>query len=350
MTNSKSLIGKKLLIVGNPEQTHVGAHLRNAARDLELKVKLSDTRKAGSSSILLTKFNWWMRGHRPPNLRKFSRQVVQLCREFSPSWILSTGLAPIEAWALKEIAELRVSRLNFLTDDPWNPVHRAPWFMKSLSLYDHVFSPRRANLDDLRGLGISQVSYLPFAYAPEIHFREPFATGEEEMPRSSDVVFAGGADSDRVPIFAELIHAGFNVALYGSYWDRFKETREHARGNADPQMLRKAVAGAKVAVCLVRRANRDGHAMRTFEVPALGACMLVEDTEEHREIFGEENSTVLYFRQLDELFEKLRWLLVHSEERNRLAISAHTLIVTGCNTYRDRLVSMLLATPLPDQS
>ena len=81
--------------------------------------------------------------------------------------------------------------------------------------------------------------------------------------------------------------------------------------------------------------------MRTFEVPAIGACMLTEDTVEHREIFGEEGKAVVYFRTVDEMIEKLGWLLDHEDERRRLAEAAHALITKGRNTYKDRLVSML---------
>src|SRR5262249_27682881 len=205
----------------------------------------------------------------------------------------------------------------------------------------HVFSPRRANMEDLRRLDCPAVSYVPFAYAPELHFPEPSATAEEQARFAAEVVFSGGADCDRVPYMAALIRAGFKVALFGGYWERYRETKANARGYADPQTLRKAIKGAKVALCLVRRANRDGNAMRTFEVPAIGACMLVEDTEEHQEIFGEEGKAVAYFRDVDDMVEKLRWLLAHNDERQRLAQTAHRLITQGKHTYRDRLMTML---------
>ena len=43
---------------------------------------------------------------------------------------------------------------------------------------------------------------------------------------------------------AELLRAGFRVALYGGYWNRYPETRCVARGLADPLTVRKAIAGA----------------------------------------------------------------------------------------------------------
>jgi spore maturation protein CgeB len=69
--------------------------------------------------------------------------------------------------------------------------------------------------------------------------------------------------------------------------------------------------------------------------------MLAEDTAEHREIFGDEGQAVIYFRTLEEMQTKLRWLLAHDEERQRLARAVHCLIVHGRNTYADRLTEML---------
>jgi hypothetical protein len=214
--------------------------------------------------------------------------------------------------------------------------------MKALSMYDHVFSPRRGNLVDLRGQGCRNVSWLPFGYAPEIHYPEPVT--ESVRAFETDVVFAGGADADRVPYFLALAGAGFTVALYGHDWEKNSRTRPYFRGHADPSTLRKAVAGAKICLCLVRRVNRDGHAMRSFEVPAMGGCMLTEETEEHREIFGEEGRAVVYFNSIPQMVEKARWLLTHAGERKRLATAAHTLITGGKNTYADRLETILRRT------
>jgi spore maturation protein CgeB len=138
-----------------------------------------------------------------------------------------------------------------------------------------------------------------------------------------------------------LVQAGFHVALYGGYWERYTAARSCSRGHAGPSILRKAISGARVALCLVRRANRDGHVMRSFEVPAMGGCLLVEDTADHRVLFGDDGEAVVYFRTREEMAPKLRWLLDHPDERQRLATAAHRLITTGSHTYRDRLITML---------
>lgn len=340
-SGAQEISNHRLLIVGNPDPIHVGSHLLNAARGLGLGAEICDSNEAFAASWPLAKFNWKFRGHRPSHLDGFSQKVVDACQRFQPTWMISTGISPIAEWAVKKIGTLGAKRLNFLTDDPWNPVHLAPWFMKTLPHYDAVFSPRRANLEDLKRIGCDQVYYLPFAYAPELHYPESPADPVEEDRFASDVVFIGGADSDRIPSVVTLIRAGFNVALYGGYWAQFRETKAHSRGHADPQTTRKAIGGAKAALCLVRRGNRDGHSMRTFEAPAIGACLIMESTEEHREIFGRELQSAVYFADTGEMVDKLHWILRHEEERQKLSSSSHQLITKGRNTYGDRLINML---------
>ena len=112
--------------------------------------------------------------------------------------------------------------------------------------------------------------------------------------------------------------------------------------------MRKAVAAAKVCLCLARRANRDGHAMRSFELPAMRACMLVEDSAEHRAIFGAEREAVLYFNSTNQMVGKARELCANSELRKALAFAAHQKITRAQNTYADRL-GTILAQNTPSQ-
>ena len=70
-------------------------------------------------------------------------------------------------------------------------------------------------------------------------------------------------------------------------------------------------------------------------------CILIEDTPEHREVFGPDGEAVIYFRSIPEMVDRARWLLQHGAERKRLAAAAHARITQGRNTYADRLQVML---------
>lgn len=330
----------KSVIVGNRGGTNIGGCFEAAAGKLGADVRLVESRLAMQGSSLIRRWNWWFRGRRPPQLDSFSEEVLQVCSDRQAAALIVTGITPPSEKVLRRMAGLGIRRINYLTDDPWNPAHRAPWFLKALPNYDVVFTPRRGNISDLRALGCPAVEYLPFGYSPDLHFVEP-PSPAEQMRYSCDIVFAGGADSERASVIRSLVQAGFKVSLYGDYWKRYRSVSACDKGYADVVTLRKAVAGAKLSLGLVRRANRDGHSMRTFEIPAMGGCMLTEDTPEHREIFGSEGERTVYFNSRDEMIRKARWLLDHEEERRRLASAARDWIVSGKHTYADRLRRIL---------
>jgi hypothetical protein len=329
-----------LVIVGNDGGTNIGASLKRAAEARGLDVTLVNAQRAFAGPRTIARVNWWLRGRRPARLGAFGREVLEACRTVRPRRLIATGLAPLDRSTLAGLERLGIERINYLTDDPWNPAFRSRWFLDALPLYDRVWSARTSNLDDLRRHGCAGVDYLPFGFDPELFF--PQAPTPAERPAyDTDICFAGGADADRVPYMAALAGAGLSLALYGDYWNRFSETKRADRGHASPEVLRKAASGAAVSLCLVRRANRDGHTMRSFEVPAVGGCMLAEDTDEHRAFFGPSGQAVIYFKTMTDMVERARALLSDATERARLASAAHGLVAGGRFTYADRLETML---------
>jgi spore maturation protein CgeB len=332
----------RLLIVGNPEEYHVGAHFLSAARQLGVKARLVDNREAHSRNVWVNRFFYRAWRKRPAFLGRFSRKLTAICRERMPQLLLVTGISAPDAGALKEIGQMGVCRANYLTDDPWNPVNGAKFFWPALREYDAIWSPRRANLDDLKNHGCKQAAYLPFGYNPELHFPEPPKTEEERERFECDVAIIGGADSDRFPIALALARAGLKLNLYGGYWDRNAELKPFWRGFAYGRELRLAVGGAKVNICMVRKANRDGHAMRSLEFPAMGACMVVEDTLEHHELFGEDGDCVEYYTSLEDLVAKVKTLCAQPERVRTLGHELFKYIGRKSkHTYADRLQNIL---------
>jgi spore maturation protein CgeB len=332
-----------LVIVGNDGGTNVGASLLRAARSCGLSAVLVDARRAFAAPKVVGRVNWWLRGRRPTRLGSFGREVAEVCRDRRPRWLLTTGLSPVDRRVIDAVNALGVETINYLTDDPWNPAFRSAWFLDALAGYRRVATVRRSNIGDLEAQTHAAIEYVPFGFDPEIFYPPP-AGRPREQGGPAGVFFAGGADPDRVPYIHALLSAGIDVALYGDHWDRYSETRAAARGHLPPDALREHIWKAAVCLCLVRRANRDGHSMRTFEVPAAGGCMLVENTDEHREIFGEDGQAVRYFTGLDEEVAITKELLACPERRQSLAAASHRLVWDGGCTYEHRLRTLLKLT------
>ncbi len=330
---------RRLLLVGFFQHFHVGAMLRRAVPSLGISAQFCDATPVNQASWLIQHINWRFRDRRPSNISSFSDSLVEMCAVYRPEIMVVTGMIPPHAYALRKIRDMKITCVNYLTDDPWNPALRSEWFLETLPLYHMIFSPRQANLNDLANIGC-KASYLPFGFDPNLHFLDvcpPHRANEFEC----DILFYGGADEDRIPYIARLIETGYTVHLYGDYWNRFPQTRRAHKGVAGIQTLRWAVSSAKITLCLVRRANRDGHVMRTFEAAAMGACLLAEDTKEHRAIYGAEGEMVLYFRTIQEMNEKVALLLADDSLRRQLTAKSLDGIAQEKNSYKARLRTMI---------
>ena len=327
----------KLALLGTLHGTHIGGSIARGAAKLGIKSILFDAEQAAAGPRLLRSLSWHLGDRRPLHLNRFSNELVETCARAKPDILIATGMAPLTESALRRLRRSGIVSVNYSTDDPWNPAMRSHWHLRALPFYDLVFSPRRSNLDDFRRLGCAEVHYLPFGYDESLFASATYS----DLSQAHDVLFVGGADPDRVAFMTEFVRHGLSVAVVGGYWERYAAFRAHALGIKPPEIIRALTAAAKVNLCLVRRANRDGHVMRSFEIAAIGGCMLAEDTDEHREIFGPEGEAIVYFRNAREAAERTRALLCNSSERKRLAAGLHRRIVGGAHTYVDRLAAML---------
>jgi hypothetical protein len=325
-----------IAIVGLVGGTHVGESLRHAAAAAGHGVAFFD---AGGAEIgsRLQRAVAWRTLRRPVSLDQFSAKVVAACARQPPDLLITTGSGALSGRALQTLRRTGVPLANYSTDDPWNPLLKAGWHLRALPHYDVIFTPRRANLEDFRRLGCGDVRYLPFGY-------DDRHAGSPDKPVAAadgaEVLFVGGADRDRVAFAREFMGHGMPITLVGGYWDRFASVRRHAAGVKSPDELRSMTLAAKINLCLVRRANRDGHVMRSLEIGAIGGCMLAEYTPEHRELFGPDGEAAVYFNSPLEAAERAKALLPDRSERTRLAAALHHRIANGRHSYRDRLETL----------
>jgi len=291
---------------------------------------------------LIHKIGYRLLHRRPLSYWRLNRALRREALALRPDLVLvvkGTYISPGTLTTIKR--ETGAYLVNYATDDPFNPAHATPDLLASIPRYDLYCSTKRAILDDLRKAGARHAAHVFFAYKPDLHFPEAPATDEERRRFTADVAFIGGADQDRIPYATAVARIpGVTLALYGGYWDRCPTLRSHARGFVVGRDYRLALGAARIALCLVRRANHDGHVMRTFEIPACGAFMLAEDTDEHRMLFA-EGKHVAFFDSPEDLAARVRHYLAHDSERQRIAEAGHRHITRGTHTYRDRLAEIL---------
>jgi spore maturation protein CgeB len=327
----------RVAIVGGFDAAHIGGSFMRAAQTLGIEAVPFDSADAWAGTALGRALRWRFADRRPTRLEAFGAGVVEACAARGCSVLISTGSAPLTATALRRLSDGGVTCINYSTDDPWNALSRSGWFLHALPNYRIVATTRRANVGDLRRLGCADVRHLPFGYDGTVH-RPPSSVPDGARP---DVLFVGGADDDRAVFLSAFMRSDLSLMLVGGYWGRFAETRRFWAGCKTPEDIRNLTAAAKVNLCLVRRANRDGHVMRSFEIAAIGGCILAEDTGEHRELFGPDGESAVYFKTPKDAVSRARSLVGDEARRARLAGALRRRIVAGGHSYRDRLETMM---------
>ncbi len=307
-----------------------------------MNVERIDSDRAWDGSKLWRALCWRFGDKKPPAIKAFNEQLLKRCLAAGASDVICAGNLPVLRATLDALRNAGCRIAAWLTDDPWNPAHRTARMMEALSGYDLLLTPRRANMAELEALAPGRVKYLPFGYDP----RYFHSLGDAEPERlRHEVFFAGGADADRVPLMATLQSAGVNLGLYGDYWRRYADTRDAFKGYANPEQMADLIHHSAVCLCLVRRANRDGHSMRTYELGGAGACILAEDTGEHRALYGDHGKAVYYFSSDADALAKVRALLADRGERERLRRATRVLFNELEHSYAARLRTLLAMEP-----
>lgn len=336
----------KILLIGTGEPPHLGGIFRRALESLGHNVCFADEAWAYGpiDSPPLQSLVLRLRRNLPTRTSAFNCTVLRLAQDHSPDLILALKGSYLTPETLHDLKRTTGALLvNYSTDDPFNASASTPCIRPSLRLWDVYATPRAHTIPELQQHCKGQILYLPFAYDPESHFRETQITPIEERTFSSDLVFIGVCDRDRVEILkSAAAQRNVVVHLYGGgrRYRLLKELRRKHRGLAVGRDYRLALTCSKIALSINRKANRDTHVMRTFEIPACGAFLLAERTEEQSAMFKEDREAV-FFTGIDELRDKAAFYLKHADARLKIAGAGFTRVTSGRNTYRDRVASLL---------
>jgi spore maturation protein CgeB len=293
-------------------------------------------------SLLAYKVAYHLR--RQIDFTRANEQIKQLCREkpFELVWIdKGNTLRPA---TLADVRRQRPQAViaGYSPDDMAAKHNNTVNFVRSLAFHDVYFTTKTYGVAELAALGCPRVVFNGNAYDEAIH-RPMTLEGPDVEKFSADLGFIGSYEQDRAEQMLFLDQQGFPVRIHGSMWDEFPQVKELSippRAPVFNEDYTKAVCGAKINLCFLRKMNRDLQTQRSVEIPACGAFMLAERTDEHRELF-EEGKEAEFFSSKQELVEKVRHYLAHPDERRRIADAGRERCLRSGYSYHDRIRQML---------
>jgi hypothetical protein len=268
--------------------------------------------------------------------RKIRRAV--LSRHYDVAWI-DKGLT-ISPAALRAIrrADPACRIVGYSPDDMMNPGNQSRRFFQTLPQYDAFFTTKSYGVAELEALGCRRAMFVGNAFAPEVH--RPLPVSDEERARlGGPAGFVGQWEPERGESVARLAESGIPVRVWGYTWERCVRTPpglilENRPLWGDDYAL--ALCAFDINLCFLRKANRDLQTQRSIEIPACGAFMLAERTDEHLALFR-EGVEAEFFSSDEELIRKARYYVDHPDERARIAAAGRRRCLESGYSNLDRM-------------
>jgi hypothetical protein len=310
-----------------------------ALRSLGHEVSLTATRLSRSlGSRVLARLG------RPPDVTGANRAVREAAERqaLDVLWV-DKGLT-LRPATLRHVRERspRTALVHYSPDDQMYPTNQSRYWLRSVPLYHLHVTTKSYNVPEIRELGAKDVLFVGNAYDPSIH-RPLHLSPEDRLRYGADVGFVGGYEGDRAQQMLHLARHGVRVVVWGYHWDRFQEGHPDLvvhNEYLDDLEFTKSINATRINLGFLRKHNRDLQTTRSVEIPACGAFLLAERTDEHRALFR-EGVEAEFFASPDELLRKCRHYLEHEDARRKVAERARYRCLEAGYSNQDRLASVL---------
>jgi hypothetical protein len=324
--------GLSILYIGQCDGTSLDR--ANALRRLGHRVEHLELRKLLPPTPWIDRVIWKLGGQflSPWILRslpgKLKNRKFDLCHVDSGE-IVTPGI-------IKLLRQHAAKIVNYNIDDPFGrrDIARFAAYRLSVPHYDLCVVVRSENVAEAERLGAKDVMRL-YMSSDEVAHAPRRGTALDVERWHSEVLFVGTWFPERGPFLVELIDLGVPLTIRGANWQKAREwpvLKPYFKGGqlkGDDYAL--ALQCAKVNLGLLSKGNRDLHTTRSLEIPALGALLCAERTEEHLAMYR-EGEEALFWDSAAECAKVCLDVLRDDERRKRIAAAGLARsIVNGYN-------------------
>lgn len=287
-----------------------------------------------------------------PAIGCISRDLIARAAHFKPEMLLVYRGTHVTGDTLRTIKVFLPDcvLVGYNNDDPFSPAYPSYlWrhFLRAIPVYDLTLAYRHANLAEYKMAGASRVELLRSWFVPERNHPVELLETEKEV-FGSEVVFVGHYEGDqRLDCLEEIARQGIRLRLFGpGYdWDPVIRKSPVLSGLAPVRLVwgedyNRALCGAKIALCFFSKLNRDTYTRRCFEIPATGTLMLSEYSDDLSGLY-KEGVEADFFRNRDEMMEKIRHYLANDEQRKQVALAGRRRVTEDGHDVVARMQQVL---------
>jgi len=171
----------------------------------------------------------------------------------------------------------------------------------------------------------------------------------------SDVVFIGHYERDgRAEMLEALIKSGIKLKIFGPYkgfgssgWAEPMKRRKALQSLAPTTYLSgeqyvKGLSATKIALCFFSKLNRDTYTRRCFEIPAVGAALFCEYSDDIASMYV-EGKEAEFFRSAKQLVEKVSYYLQNPIKLKELRAAGRRRVIHDGHDAVSRMREALAA-------
>tara|TARA_B100001057_G_scaffold251918_1_gene252148 strand:+ start:1499 stop:2524 length:1026 start_codon:yes stop_codon:yes gene_type:complete len=226
-------------------------------------------------------------------------------------------------------------KLIFLTVDSIKTrTFQKSFFLKTLSLYNFIVTTKSSDIEIYKKYRAKKIIFSYQGIDEKNFFDYVLSINENHL--KSEVVFIGDYGKDRANTIKFLIEANVPIKIFGFNWNRYKFFKTFYFGPAMADDYYKILNNTKIALGFLNKEVGDTYTTRSLEIPAAGALLIAEETEDHKKLF-KENKEAVFFKNKNELLEKIRYYLLNNEKRKKIAKSGRNRMKQHDLTWKSNI-------------
>ncbi len=261
----------------------------------------------------------------PALVREYTSALISEAKDLRPHLFFVFKGRYVSAEAVRAIGDLGAVTINFYPDVSF--LAHGKYIPEALPVYDWVFTTKSFGVADMqRIVGARSVSFLPHGYDPETH--APVELDDEDRAKyECDVSFIGTWSPKKQKLLEHVRREmpSLRLRVWGAQWEQARPilgSSIEGRGVLGREYA-KAIIASNINLAILSEARRGASSgdlitSRTFQIPATGAFMLHERTDELLKYFR-EGVECGCFGSDEEMVGKIAHYLDDDQERRTIA-------------------------------
>lgn len=270
---------------------------------------------------------------------RINKAVISAARAVQPDivWI-DKGLS-ITSETLQRVKGIcpEAILVSFSPDDMMNPNNQTEHYLDCIPIYDHHITTKTYNVNELQLLGAHSVIMINNSYCRRSH-KPVSLTLEQRLRLGGPVGFIGYWELEREEYMSFLAESNIPIRVWGPWKRRCRTFHRNmvVEGKiAWGDDYAPTLCAFDINLCFLRKENRDLQTTRSIEIPACGAFMLAERTDEHLSLF-KEGEEAEFFETKEEMRDKISYYLKHGAHRRKIALAGYNRCRKEGYSYTER--------------